>query len=201
MFIQVIQGKISDPRKMEASVRRWTEELAPGARGWLGSTCGITDDGTLVYVVRFASEAEARANSDRPEQDRYWAEASKLFTGEATFHDCSDVQTLLAGGSDRAGFVQVMQGRVRDVDRLKAINAEVERTLPQHRSDVIGMTVAFSDDGTCTQTVYFTSEEDARRNESKERPPELAEIFDEEQNLIQNLAYYDLRDPWLLSPR
>lgn len=48
--------------------------------------------------------------------------------------------------------------------------------------------------------MYFTSEEDARRFE-RERPAEadqgMAEIF----RLMTDLRYFDLRDPWLESPR
>ena len=56
-----------------------------------------------------ASEQAARADSDRPEQDRWWAETSSLFTGEASFTDSSDVTVDVTGDPDQAGFVQVMQ--------------------------------------------------------------------------------------------
>jgi hypothetical protein len=38
-----------------------TEELRPGARGFLGSTAGVSADGTFVVLARFADEAAARA--------------------------------------------------------------------------------------------------------------------------------------------
>lgn len=201
MFIQVIQGRISDRSQLENRLRRWTDELGPGAKGWLGLTGGVTEDNTYIGVVRFASETDAQRNSDRPEQDGWWNETSKLFVDKVTFHNCPDVQSLLAGGSDDAGFVQVMQGRVRDVAQLKALNTKLESTLAQARPDVIGLTCAFGDDGVCTQTVYFTSEADARTNERKDLPPEIARTLEEEQNLIEGLTYYDLRDPLLISPR
>ncbi len=54
--------------------------------------------------------------------------------------------------------------------------------------------------GDSTQTVYFTPEQDARRFE-RERPaesdPARAEIF----SLVTDLRYYDLREPWLDSPK
>jgi hypothetical protein len=87
MFVQVIQGKVSDPARMRAALDRWGQELSPGATGWLGSTAGVADDGTLTLVARFDSEQAARRNSDRPEQDRWWAETSALFTDGATFRD------------------------------------------------------------------------------------------------------------------
>ncbi len=54
--------------------------------------------------------------------------------------------------------------------------------------------------GDFTQTVYFTSEADGRQFE-RERPadqdPAMAELF----GLMSDLRYFDLRDPWLDSPR
>ena len=53
MFVQVIQGNVSDAAAVRARFERWRAELAPGADGWLGSTAGVTDDGRLVVVARF----------------------------------------------------------------------------------------------------------------------------------------------------
>jgi len=73
MFIQVIQGKVADAEGLRAAIDRWGQELQPGATGWLGTTGGITDDGTFVATVRFDSEDAARRNSQRPEQGAWWA--------------------------------------------------------------------------------------------------------------------------------
>src|ERR1700747_4456 len=67
MFVQVIQGHVSDAAQARAQLDRWAEEVAPGAVGWLGSTSGVTDDGRLVALARFESDEAARPNSDRPE--------------------------------------------------------------------------------------------------------------------------------------
>jgi hypothetical protein len=45
MFVQVIQGQVSDPEQVHAALNRWSEQLAAGAPGWLGSTAGVTEDG------------------------------------------------------------------------------------------------------------------------------------------------------------
>jgi hypothetical protein len=63
------------------------------------------------------------------------------------------------------------------------------------------MTVAEHADrpGDFTQTVYFTSEEEARafeREHPAESDPLLAEVF----GLMSELRYHDLRSPWLQSP-
>ena len=76
MFVQVIQGQVSDPERARAQLDKWVAEFAPGATGWLGSTSGVTDDGTFVSLARFESPEAARQNSDRPEQDQWWMETS-----------------------------------------------------------------------------------------------------------------------------
>jgi hypothetical protein len=202
MFIQVIQGQISDVGGLRAALDRWIDELAPGAAGWLGSTAGVTDDGRFVALVRFESEEAARRNSDRPEQDQWWAETSKLFSGDATFHDCRDVEQLLRGGSDDAGFVQVIQGRTRNVERMRELGEQAGRLLADFRPEIIGGTIALHGDGGFTQAVYFTSEEAAREGERKEPTPELKALLDEDMALNEgDLTYFDLRELWLHSPR
>jgi hypothetical protein len=87
MFVQVITGKASNAGQVRAAFDRWVKELAPGAEGWLGSTAGVTEDGRLVALARFESEEAAQRNSDRLEQDRWWAEAAQLLDGEAAFRN------------------------------------------------------------------------------------------------------------------
>jgi hypothetical protein len=48
MFVQVIQGQVSDAGQARAALDRWVQELAPGATGWLGSTAGVTEDGRFI---------------------------------------------------------------------------------------------------------------------------------------------------------
>ncbi|MGH3341214.1 MAG: hypothetical protein ACRDPL_20590, partial [Propionibacteriaceae bacterium] len=119
MFAQVIQGKTSNPQGLEAALNRWLQDLAPGATGWLGSTSGVTEDGRAIAVVRFESEEDASRNSKRPEQDKWWSETAKVYDGEATFADSTDVTVDLQGDPDQAGFVQIMQGRSNDPERAK----------------------------------------------------------------------------------
>jgi hypothetical protein len=190
---------------MRAAMDRWVEQEAPGAIGWLGSTAGVTDDGTFIALVRFESAEAARRNSERPEQHQWWMETAKLFSGDVTFHDCREVVVFGRGGSDDAGFVQVIQGRVRDVERMRALNEQYQQYEPawdDYRPDVIGGVVAMHGDGGYTNAVYFTSEKAAREGERKEAPAELKAIMDEEMALHEGeLTFLDLREPWLRSPR
>ncbi len=81
--------------------------------------------------------------------------------GPVEFHDCDDVTLLIDGGSDDAGFVQVIRGKVDDPARLKAILADADG-LREMRPDIVGASLAVEPDGTFTETVAFTSEEAAR---------------------------------------
>jgi hypothetical protein len=201
MFIQVIQGQVSDRDELRDALETWHRELAPGAIGWLGSTSGVTDDGRFITLARFESAEAAQRNSNRTEQHNWWMETAKLFAGDVAFHDCSQVSTFLAGGSDDAGFVQVIQGAVRDPERMDQLSRQVERPLRRFRPDIIGWTTALHGDGNFTQAVYFTSEAEAREGERREPPEEVRALMVEEQQLMSDLKYYDLNDPILLSPR
>ena len=201
MFVQVIQGRIADAEAMRRALDRWAAELAPGAVGWLGSTAGVTDDGRFVALVRFESAQAARRNSERPEQDQWWAETSKLFDGEATFRDSTDVTVDAVGDPDRAGFVQVVQGRGSDPERAKELMSQDSDKWAEIRPDVIGSVAAGHDGGAYTMAMYFTSEAEAREGERKELPPELAAQMEEMNKMsIGEPEFFDIRRPWLLSP-
>jgi hypothetical protein len=124
MFVQVIQGRTSQPEALVEAFDRWKADLLPGASGWLGSTGGITEDGRFIAVARFESEEAAMANSARPGQDAWWSETARLLDGEATFRNSSDVDADVHGDPDRAGFVQIMQGRGSDPERAKQLMAQ-----------------------------------------------------------------------------
>jgi hypothetical protein len=201
MFAQVIHGRTSDPEFLRAATDRWVEELSPGATGWLGSTGGVTDDGRFVVVVRFESAEAARRNSDRPEQGRWWEETSRSLS-DVTFLDSDDVTVDLTGDPGRAGFVQVMQGRVSDPDRARKIMAELPQDLmTKYRPDVLGSVMVGAADGRWVQVVYFTSEEEARAGERQEPPAEMVEAMQEMGSLsVGETEFFDLRRPVLHSP-
>jgi hypothetical protein len=201
MFVQVIQGRVSDAAAMRTAMDGWMRDLAPGATGWLGSTAGVTDDGRFVALARFESEEAARRNSDRPEQGEWWAETAKLLDGEATFHDSTSVIEDLAGDPGDAGFVQVMQGRGSDPDRARELMTEDSGAWRDFRPDILG-TLSLQHDGDgWTMAIWFTSEEAAREGERKEPPPEMKAQMDELNALmIGPPEFFDLKDPWLTGP-
>ena len=94
MFVQVIEGRVSDPESVRRQLDRWNDELKPQATGYLGSTGGITDDGRLIMFARFESEEAAQANADRPEQGEWFAEMAKCFDGDVSFTNSTDVDDI-----------------------------------------------------------------------------------------------------------
>jgi len=197
VFIQVIQGRCTRQDELRSLLDEWIEKLSPGADGWLGTTHGFTDDGTFIAVVRFRDRAAATANSGRQEQDAWAQRMAALFDGPVEFRDSDDVTVLFEGGSDDAGFVQVIQGRVDDPDRLRAGLTSNPERLHEMRPDIIGSTLAIEPDGSFTETVAFTDEESARRGEQQPPPPEvLADL----EWAMQGARFYDLHSPSFASP-
>jgi hypothetical protein len=201
MFVQVIQGEVSDETRVHEQFDRWMRELSGGAKGWLGSTCGVTEDGTLVAMVRFESEQDARRNSDRPEQGQWWTETSRLFTNGASFMDCADASMDVHGDPDSAQFVQVIEGRTSDPERSRQFATRDMSKWADFRPDVIGSVQCDFPTGEFAREMFFTSEADARKGEQKEPPPELKAEMDEMMTLsAEPPKYYDLRHPWMYTP-
>jgi hypothetical protein len=198
VFAQVIQGKVTDRSALRAAMDRWLSDVAPGSIGWLGSTGGVTDDGRFILLARFSSQEEAMRNSDRPEQDAWWSETSKLFDGEATFKNSTAVDEDLAGNPDDAGFVQFVLGKVRDPDRARELMSRDPQAWTQLRPDLLGTVTAVHEGGETTTAAYFTSEQDAREGESKEVPQELQEGMAEIDALtVGEPEFLDIKEPWL----
>ena len=198
MFIQIIQGRCTRQDELRAHAETWRDDLGPGATGWLGGTYGFTDDDQFVGIVRFESKEAAMANSARPEQGAWAERFMALMDGPVEFHDCDDVTLMMDGGSDSAGFVQVIRGRVSDPDRLKALMADTEM-LHEARPDILGATLAFEDDGTFTETIAFTTEAEAREGEKREMPDMPADVRETLETAMQSATFYDLHRPWFAS--
>lgn len=193
MFIQVFGAKIRDVDLWEQRVDVWRREIKPVTEGFLGFTSGITRGLDMVTIVRFRSAELASADSAAPAQSAWFEATSKAFSGPVTFHDCTDVDVLLDGGSDRAGFVQVLQARAKDQDAMRAELSGFEPALRAERPDLLGTTVAWHGDGGFTMASYFTSEVEARANEAKTGDSELNGRF---RSLLDGeLAFLDLSKP------
>ena len=201
VFVQIIQGHVDDASAMQAAFDRWVSDLAGESIGWLGSTSGVTDDGTFLTIARFESEEAARENSDRPEQGQWWSETSQLFRGEANFTESTEVDLDLMGDPDEAGFVQVIRQRVTDPARVRELMKTDVEEFRDFRPDLLGTLTAVHDGGVTTTVAYFTSEEEARAGEQKEPPSEMMAAMQEVQELsVGEPEFFDLRSPWVASP-
>lgn len=192
MFVQVFQGQIADADLWKHQLEKWREEIKPKTSGYLGSTSGVTAGGYQVTMARFESEAEARANSDLPEQGAWFEETAKAFDGDVTFHDCNEVDLVFGGGSDEAGFVQIMQGRAKDQEAMRGRGTEMDAELRRIRPDLLGGVVAWHGDGSFTQASYFTSEKEARDNE---QAMASSPIFDQFMSFVDGTpTFYDFTE-------
>jgi hypothetical protein len=196
MFVQVIEGRVSDREGLRRQMDKWMTDLRPGATGFLGSTAGVTEDGRGITFARFESAADARANSERPEQGAWWAETEKCYSGDVTFNESEDTETFLGGGSNDAGFVQIMRGTA-DRDELHAMDTAFEQVAASWRPDLIGVFRVWTGPDHYMDVAYFTSEAAAREGEKKEPPPELAEQMGRFEQLMSSAEFIDLKDPWL----
>ena len=197
MFVQLIEGHTTDAEAVRRQMEIWMSDLRPGAPGFLGATAGVTDDGTFIAVARFESASAATANSERPEQGDWWADTEKHLDGAAGFVESEDVEAFLGGGSDDAGFVQIMKSTGIDRDEMKRLDAAFEKTAATFRPDVIGSLRFWTAPDAGYDVTYFTSETDARAAEAMPPPPELAELMEEFESMMTDTEFIDLSDPWL----
>lgn len=200
MFVQVIQGRTSDPAALRSALDRYAG-LSPGAVDVLGATAGVTADGRFVEVVRFTSADAAARHDARPEQQEWWAQTASLLDGDVVRHESDQVDVDLVGDPDQAGFVQVMQGRTTDPRRARELASGNAAEWAAFRPDILGSVTIDHGDGGWTSVVYFTSEAAAREGERKEPPPVVAAQMADLAALTDGpVEYLDLADPWLYAP-
>jgi hypothetical protein len=196
MFVQVIEGRTSDPAGFLEQGERWQRELRPGAVGYLGVTAGVTAEGRSIVVVRFEDEASARTNADRPEQSAWFEQMAKLYDGEPSFVESTDVTEWMGGGSNDAGFVQVMKSTGVDRAQVEKMD-EVFAPFAGERPDLLGGLRIWTGPDACIDVAYFTSEADARKGETAELPAELQARMGEFQEGMGETEYINLTAPQL----
>jgi hypothetical protein len=194
MFVQIIEGRTNDGSALLARGEAWQRDVGADAVGFLGVTAGVTGDGRAISVVRFESEEAARANSERPEQSAWWADTAKLYDGEPTFTESSDVTLWMGGGSNDAGFVQVMKSTGVDREAVEKMDAAFEPHTGL-RPDLLGGIRVWTGKDSCVDVAYFTSEAAAREGEKAEMPAELQDVMSELGEGMGEIEYLDLTDP------
>lgn len=192
-YVQLIRAPIKDEAATWAVMDRWERDLRPGAVGFVGSTAGVTESGEFVLVARFQDEASAPRNATRPEQGAWWEELEATFSGPATFFESGDIDESMGGGSDDAGFVQLMIG-TGDREVVAAAIGEAEDVLRRDRPDILGGYTAWSGER-FVDVAYFTSEAEARAGESKELSEEGRAAFERFVSAMAVEEYLDLASP------
>ena len=197
MFVQIVRAPLAGgEEKLIGALDRWDDELRSGAAGYLGSTAGVTRDGEAVLVARFEDEDAARANSARDEQGQWWAELERHFDGPATFVESSVVDLSMGGGSDHAGFVQLMVGTA-ERERASAVITDAEPVLRAERPDILGGFTVWFDEGRFIDVAYFQSESAARAGEAKELSEEGKRVFEQFSEVLNVEEFLDIPAPRL----
>jgi len=196
VFVQIIEGRTSDAEGLKRQGERWQTDVAPGAVGFLGVTAGAALDGRAITIARFATEEAARANSKRTEQGKWWAETEKLYEGAPTFTESCDVTELLGGGSNEAGFVQVMKTTGVDRAKVERLDENLGR-IAELRPDLLGVVRVWTGTDSYVEAAYFSSEAAAREGETVELPEELQASMADFADIVANTDFIDLTDPQL----
>src|SRR4051812_27635873 len=100
---------------------------------------------------------------------------------------------MLDGGSDKAGFVQVIEGKAKDPKQLRSFINEGQDDLRAARPDIIGGIVAWHGDGGFSQIMYFKSEKETRSQEKATENNEMRERY--AATFDGPPTFYDLTDP------
>ena len=198
MFVQVIEGRAIDEAAVRRLMTRWVTDVKPAAAGFLGATAGIVDDGTAVAFIRFADEASAVRVRSTAEHQAWWRETLHVLVAPRTVHESSDIVVLLAGGSDDAGFVQIIRAATPHRAKIDALMtperiADVQRSRP----DLIGSLRVWLANGSFIEAAYFTRESAAREAEKSDDFADAEAPFFE---AYGPMTFANLRAPILLSP-
>ena len=104
-------------------------------------------------------------------------------------------------GDGQAGFVQVVQGRVSDIDRARERMHALQDALKVHLPALLGTVTVELGAGRFTRVLYFSTEDEARAGE-REMPPEIRARDEEARQLVVGpVEFLDLREPWLYTAR
>lgn len=198
MFIQIIRGRVNDAAAIHEATNRWQAELKSGAKGYLGGTSGVADDGTFIAVVRFESEEAARTNSEHHEQRAWWGKMSKLFYSTpsstivrrsmCTWAGARTTRVRPARDPHRGGGHRCTSSRRQGVREARAPPPGSHRGHDGRRRRRNRL-----------RHELLTSEAQARDGERKEIPTEVLALIRRVAELTEDVEYLDLRDPWLYS--
>ena len=109
-----------------------------------------------------------------------------------------DVEEFLGGGSDSAGFVQVMKVTGLDRSIMARLDQVMASAAPEARPELIGGLRVWTGPDRGYNVVYFTSEAAARAGEATDAMAQAApEVVEHLEALRSNTEFIDLTDPWI----
>ena len=202
MFVQVIQGHVSDAGKVRAQLDKWVTEVAKGASaGWGAPVASPTTAGSSPWC---ASSRRRPRNGTATDRNRP--------RGGARCRLCSPMSPSSTTAQGSTSTPRATRRRPASSRSCKAARATPERARElmdndptdwsAFRPEILGTTSVGHDSDAWTMAIYFTSEAAAREGEQKPPPPEMEAMMKEMDALsVGEPVYFDLRDPWLRSPR
>lgn len=194
MFVTVIRARSVDNATTQSAWKQWAAALRLGCDGFLGSTAGVAPNGQLVLVARFTDEEAARRSATPGNGASEWALIERACVPPLAVFESEQVDVSMGGGSDDAGFVQVLFGH-GDRVRARDVLLRGEAVLQRERPDIIGGFTAWRD-RTFVDVAYFRSESEARAGESRELSAEGREWFEQLASVMEFDEFVDLPHPW-----
>jgi hypothetical protein len=188
MFVQVVGAPVSDRASVLEGTRRGAEALRSDSGGFLGLTAAVTDDGRFIGVARF----------ERPARTAWWSGLEPWLEGTADVRSSSDVELLLGGGADGAGFVEVIEGRTNDRGRFMELERQLEQSFAAERPDFLGSLLIWWPDGAWLEVASFTSEADVRAADARPLSPTVEALISAWEEVARPSSQLDLADPLLV---
>lgn len=195
MFVRMLRARVSAKPLLRNAWDQLGDSLGK-IPGWRCMVGGIDRDGGFFGTIEFTDPGAAHHAWTDGEVSR-WLQEVQRSLDNVDERESADGEILLPGPRNEAGFIQFIQARTSDKPRWKAINDAMQEVMRSHRPEVLAATIAWNDDDSFLETVYFTSEQEAREGESREFPGGMAGLFGELMDLVSDLSYTDLRSPWL----
>lgn len=194
MFVRVIRARVVAKPLLRNAWDQLGHALAEQP-GWRCMTAGTGRASDFIGTIEFSDPVTAHAAwSDR--SVARWVGELERTLDSLDITDSEEAEIVLGGAREDARFVQIIEGSTEDKPRWRAINEAMQEVMRTNRPEVLAATVVWSEDR-FLETVYFTSEQDAREGESQEFPGGMEGLFNELMDLVRDMSYLDLRSPWL----
>jgi hypothetical protein len=187
MFVELVQGRAIDPKRLQAAWDQTLGVIADQAVGWWGATSGVAADGSFVAFLGFASEEAARITMDRLDSRSAWDQVVPV-VADSTFRECPNTRAFTVRDPRHADYAHVTQGPANDISRVVAEFERLSRARKAERG-VIGGLLCWDDAGFASNVLYRLSSEAAATTPATALWRDAAELYDQP-------VRFDLAGPW-----